>query len=294
MLELKNVSKRYGTFTALSDLSFQLRPGEIVSLIGQNGAGKSTTFHIILNFIQPTQGTVKGDPDYLKQLGYMPEERGLYPKETIQSQMLYFAALHGMDRKTAKQELHQWMQKLNVIGEVTDKVESLSKGNAQKVQLITCLMFKPKLLILDEPFSGLDPVNAELLIDALLEAKQQGTMIIFSTHNMANVERLSDYIVMLHHGRTILQGTPQDIYAQFGRRQLEIEGYHGDVQQLAAWPGVTKLAERPSGRLSLELVDESVGKAIFREVTQNGYLPVFDQHYPTLDEIFKYEVAHAK
>ncbi len=106
MLELKNVSKRYGTFTALSDLSFQLRPGEIVSLIGQNGAGKSTTFHIILNFIQPTQGTVKGDPDYLKQLGYMPEERGLYPKETIQSQMLYFAALHGMDRKTAKQELH--------------------------------------------------------------------------------------------------------------------------------------------------------------------------------------------
>lgn len=292
MLEFQSVSKNYDQFAALSNLSFQLKEGGIVGLIGQNGAGKSTTFHIILDFIKPSSGRVVWSKDYSKAIGYMPEERGLYPKESIQSQLLYFAALHNIPHKVAKQELVKWMKKLNVVGKPSDKIESLSKGNAQKVQLIAYLMFNPKLLILDEPFSGLDPVNAELLIDAILEAKKQGTMIIFSSHNMANVERLSDYIVMLAHGKTVLKGTPTEVYQQFGRLYLDIEGYQGDAAKLISLPSVTNLSSQSSGQLKLKLANENAGKYIFNEVTKDGYLPVFNQHYPTLEEIFKYEVSH--
>lgn len=181
MIELQHVSKRFGNFNAVSDLSFSLHGGQILSLIGQNGAGKSTTFHMILDFIKPDSGKIlwSGKPLTPDAITDMPEERGLYPKETIKSQLLYFAALHGMKKAEAIIRLDDWMKRFNVVGKSTDKIESLSKGNAQKVQLIACLMFKPQLLILDEPFSGLDPVNSELLIKAILAAKQQGQWLSF-------------------------------------------------------------------------------------------------------------------
>lgn len=294
MIELQHVSKRFGNFNAVSDLSFSLHGGQILSLIGQNGAGKSTTFHMILDFIKPDSGKILWSgkpltPDAITaKVGYMPEERGLYPKETIKSQLLYFAALHGMKKAEAIILLDDWMKRFNVVGKSTDKIESLSKGNAQKVQLIACLMFKPQLLILDEPFSGLDPVNSELLIKAILAAKQQGTMVIFSTHNMDNVQKLSDYIVMLKHGQTVLKGTPTEIYRQFGRLRLDIEGYQ-NVERLKRIQGVRNVTLMANG-VHLELNNEQCGRVIFAEVTKNGYVPVFNQHYPDLEAIFKYEV----
>ncbi|MCT4487842.1 ABC transporter ATP-binding protein [Levilactobacillus parabrevis] len=295
MIELRNVKKRFKKFTAVSDLSFKVNEGQIVSLIGQNGAGKSTTFHMLLDFFQPDEGEICWDGApmnwrFRTHIGYMPEERGLYPKESIKGQMMYFAALHGMKRSEAETELMSWMKKLNVVGEATDKIESLSKGNAQKVQLISCLMFNPKLLILDEPFSGLDPVNAELLIEAILKAKRDGTMIVFSTHNMINVERLSDYIVMLSHGTTVLQGRIEDIYKQFGRLSLELEGF-SDISILKKCTGIKKLNQIDKDSFHLQLESEDAGRVIFDKIVRTGYVPVFNQHYPSLDEIFKYEVA---
>ncbi|TPR41017.1 ABC transporter ATP-binding protein [Apilactobacillus micheneri] len=291
MIEFKNVSKNYDGFQAVNNLSFQLHKGEILSLIGQNGAGKSTTFHILLGFIKPSNGTVTRENNL--NIGYMPEERGLYLKESIKSQMLYFASLHGMKRDEALKRLKIWMKKLNVVGDIEDKVESLSKGNAQKVQLIACLMFNPDLLILDEPFSGLDPVNADLLIKAVLEAKKSGTMIIFSTHNMENVEKLSDYVVMLSHGKTVLKGTLNDIYNQFGRSKLDIVGYN-NLQRFKGMNGIKNLEITGENSAQLTLNDVSFGKYIFDEVTKNGYIPVFNQHYPTLDEIFKEKVKESE
>lgn len=291
MIEFKNVSKSYDGFEAVSNLSFQLHKGEILSLIGQNGAGKSTTFHMLLDFIKPSNGQIHRNNNL--NIGYMPEERGLYLKESIKSQMIYFASLHGMKRVEALEKLKIWMKKLNVVGDIEDKVESLSKGNAQKVQLIACLMFNPDLLILDEPFSGLDPVNADLLIKAVLEAKKSGTMIIFSTHNMENVEKLSDYVVMLSHGKTVLKGTLNDIYNQFGRSKLDIVGYN-NLQRFQGMNGIKNLAITGEYSAQLTLNDVSFGKYIFDEVTKDGYIPVFNQHYPTLDEIFKEKVKESE
>ncbi|GLB47505.1 ABC transporter ATP-binding protein [Philodulcilactobacillus myokoensis] len=296
MLEVSHVTKRFEHFNAVSDLSFQIKPGEILSLIGQNGAGKSTTFHMILNFIEPSEGKILWNHKPISKvkhnlsIGYMPEERGLYPKESIKSQIDYFAALHGMGRFDAEELLDQWMKKLNVVGKPSSKIESLSKGNAQKVQLIACLMFKPDLLILDEPFSGLDPVNAQLLINAILEAKNNGCCIIFSTHNMENVEKLSDYIVMLNHGQTVLKGFPQEIYKHFGRIKLDIEGYKY-LNNLRQFNGIRNFRiKNETAHITLD--NQENGKFIFKKVTSDGYIPVFNQHYPSLDEIFKWEVKN--
>lgn len=295
MLELKKINKQFGDKNAVRDLSFKVHEGEIVGLIGQNGAGKSTTFRMILDFIQPDSGEILWNGHTITreeklQIGFMPEERGLFQKETIESQIKYFAELHGMGHKQAKAELIDWMHRLNVVGSVTSRVESLSKGNAQKIQLIATMMFHPKLLILDEPFSGLDPVNAELLVNEVKRLRDVGTMIIFSDHNMSNVEELSDYIVMLKNGATVLSGTPIDISQQFGRLELSIDGYD-DVNSLTRYNSVRSMYTDNHGITHLQLANEEVGHLIYTEITKQGYVATFDQHYPSLDEIFRRKVS---
>lgn len=292
MIEFQNVTKNFGKFNAVKNLSFRINPGEILSLIGQNGAGKSTTFHMLLDFIKPSSGNILMKNDKLS-IGYMPEERGLYLKESIKNQMLYFASLHGIKKNDCLKLLKKWMEKLNVSGTINDKVETLSKGNAQKVQLISCLMFKPDLLILDEPFSGLDPYNASLLIKAILEAKNNGAMIIFSTHNMENVEKLSDKIIMLNHGKTILNGSLESIYKEFGRNILDIVGYN-NFNKFKNMRGIKSIEIKGKNSAQLILNDDNFGKFIFKEVTKNGYIPVFNQHYPNLDQIFKMSIDKNK
>lgn len=294
MIELKNLTKQFGDKLAVDDMNMQLKPGHVVGLIGQNGAGKTTTFRMMLDFIQPTKGTISWDGHAItnkdkQNIGFLPEERGLYQKLTVEQQVLYFAELHGMKKADAKQQLQSWMKKLDVVGKVSDKVQSLSKGNAQKVQLIATVITEPSLLILDEPFTGLDPVNTQLMMNEILRLKKNGAHIIFSSHNMSGVEKLSDELLMLKHGITVLSGELNTIRESFGRSEIYLESPVTD-EQLLAIPGVLDVQKEGSGR-HIKLADSSVGKEVFSLVAKDGYVPVFSQQPPTLDEIFRREVT---
>lgn len=294
MIEITELTKQFGTKTTVDHLNMTIKPSEVMGLIGQNGAGKTTTFRMILDFIEATSGTVTWDgakiDDVKRQkLGFLPEERGLYQKASIENQILYFAELHGMEKADAKIALRDWMQRLNVVGKPEDKVQTLSKGNAQKIQLIATVIFEPEFLILDEPFSGLDPVNTELMIQEILNLKAQGAMIIFSSHDMAGVEKLSDKLTMLRHGNVVLQGEPNALREQFGRTEIYLEAPISDTELLQI-PGIAQLEHAGNGR-KLHLTDPAVGKDVFNLVTQTGYIPVFAQEPPTLDTIFRREVA---
>lgn len=292
MIELKHVSRNFNNTVAVDDLNFKLSSGETLGIIGQNGAGKSTTFRMIMGFIEPSKGQILVDGKLVNEkirnsFGFMPEERGLYQNETIINQMTYFGELHGMNHLDLRMNLRKWMKKLDVVGDFNDKIKDLSKGNAQKVQLIAVLMFEPKLIILDEPFSGLDPVNAELLNNAILELKRKGSMIVFSSHSMNNVEKVSDKILMLKHGKTVLNGEIKDIYKDFIREYLTINGIE-NIDFFKKYNGVSDIQQMKNGNIKMKLVNEQMGRVIFRDIVKEyGYIPLFNQSYPSLEEIFK-------
>ena len=292
MIELKHVSRNFNNTVAVDDLNFKLSSGETLGIIGQNGAGKSTTFRMIMGFIEPSEGQILVDGKLVNEkirnsFGFMPEERGLYQNETIINQMTYFGELHGMNHLDLRMNLRKWMKKLDVVGDFNDKIKDLSKGNAQKVQLIAVLMFEPKLIILDEPFSGLDPVNAELLNNAILELKRKGSMIVFSSHSMNNVEKVSDKILMLKHGKTVLNGEIKDIYKDFIREYLTINGIE-NIDFFKKYNGVSDIQQMKNGNIKMKLVNEQMGRVIFRDIVKEyGYIPLFNQSYPSLEEIFK-------
>ena len=292
MIELKHVSRNFNNTVAVDDLNFKLSSGETLGIIGQNGAGKSTTFRMIMGFIEPSKGQILVDGKLVNEkirnsFGFMPEERGLYQNETIINQMTYFGELHGMNHLDLRMNLRKWMKKLDVVSDFNDKIKDLSKGNAQKVQLIAVLMFEPKLIILDEPFSGLDPVNAELLNNAILELKRKGSMIVFSSHSMNNVEKVSDKILMLKHGKTVLNGEIKDIYKDFIREYLTINGIE-NIDFFKKYNGVSDIQQMKNGNIKMKLVNEQMGRVIFRDIVKEyGYIPLFNQAYPSLEEIFK-------
>lgn len=292
MIELKHVSRNFNNTVAVDDLNFKLSSGETLGIIGQNGAGKSTTFRMIMGFIEPSEGQILVDGKLVNEkirnsFGFMPEERGLYQNETIINQMTYFGELHGMNHLDLRINLRKWMKKLDVVGDFNDKIKDLSKGNAQKIQLIAVLMFEPKLIILDEPFSGLDPVNASLLNDAILELKSKGSMIVFSSHSMDNVEKVSDKILMLKHGKTVLNGEIKDIFKDFIREYLTINGIE-NIDFFKKYNGVSDIQQMKNGNIKMKLVNEQMGRVIFRDIVKEyGYIPLFNQSYPSLEEIFK-------
>lgn len=294
MLEVNELVKHFGQMTAVSHESFTVQPGEIMGLIGQNGAGKTTTFRMILNLLTPDAGQVlwAGQPlagRDLDFIGYLPEERGLYPKMRVEDQVMYFAQLRGMSRNDVRKQLPSWLERFQVKGKRTDKIKDLSKGNQQKVQLIATLIHMPKLVILDEPFSGLDPVNASLLQDGIDMLKANGAAIIYSSHDMSNVEALSDHLVMLRNGEVVLRGTTQEVRESFGRIKLYLESPLTEAE-LTAMPGVTKVVAHGS-EFELTLADPSVGQQVFAAATKSGYIPEFRQQPPTLDEIFRLKVG---
>ena len=201
MIELKNLNKRFGDKLAVQDMNMVIKPGEVMGLIGQNGAGKTTTFRMVLDFIEPTSGEITWDGHKItsadkQRIGFLPEERGLYQKLTIEEQVMYFAELHGMKRADAKASLQDWMKRLDVVGKTTDKVQKLSKGNAQKVQLISTVIFHPEFLILDEPFTGLDPATKQTVID-LINELCSGKLLITSTHAKEDAVLLNAKIILL-------------------------------------------------------------------------------------------------
>lgn len=291
MLEVHSLVKKFGDYTAVDRLSFEIQPGSILGLIGQNGAGKTTTFRLILDFIQADEGKVLwngqviGEKDY-NIIGYLPEERGLYPKLTIEEQLLFFAELRGKSRKEIAPQIDDWLERFQVKGKKTDKVQTLSKGNQQKVQLIATLIHQPKLVILDEPFSGLDPVNAQIMKNAIIQLRQANACVIFSSHNMDNVEQICDQLIMLKNGKTVLKGNVQEIRESFGRSRLYLEGDYSSYH-FEEMPGVEKVEVRSAHLTVLHLSDPEIGKEIFRVVTKDGYIPMFNQQPPTLEEIFK-------
>ncbi|CAH0416037.1 ABC transporter ATP-binding protein [Periweissella fabaria] len=294
-IEIQHLTKQFGTKTAVDNLSLTLNDGQILGLIGQNGAGKTTTFRMLLDFIKPDNGKILFDgqsitPAIRQKIGFLPEERGLYQKWTVEQQMQYFGELHGMKKATVKSELKRWLERLEVVGKPTDKVQTLSKGNAQKVQLIATLIFEPQLLILDEPFTGLDPVNTSLMMREIKLLRDAGARIIFSAHNMASVEELSDHLLMLKQGKTVLAGETNAIRESFGRTRVYLESDVSDADLLQI-DGVEAISQANLGRV-LKLRDEAAGHAVFERVTTvNNYVPAFMQTPPSLDEIFRTEVA---
>ncbi|MCT3396328.1 Vitamin B12 import ATP-binding protein BtuD [Lentilactobacillus hilgardii] len=297
MLSVQQITKRFGHQTAVNQASFRLNPGEVLGLIGQNGAGKTTTFRMILGFLTPDDGQIEWDGQPMAGIdhhfiGYLPEERGLYPKMTIENQILFFGQLHGMKRRDILSQLDIWMKRFEVKGKRTDKIKDLSKGNQQKVQLIAALIHMPKLAILDEPFSGLDPVNAGLLESGIHMLQKAGTAIIFSSHDMRNVAELSDRILMLRDGRTVLSGTVEDIQNQYGRTRILLEHPALNRAELATLPGVSSFREN-GDRYTLILKDEAAGKTIFEKISSRGYIQTFSQQAPSLDEIFRMKVGEA-
>lgn len=291
MLEVQSLKKAFGNVQAVDDVSFKIDSGQIMGLVGQNGSGKTTTFRMILKLLTQDEGTVRwnGQPfskEFFNRVGYLPEERGLNQKMTVEHQILYFAQLRGKKKSEIDPLIDGWLEEFQVVGSRKDKVKSLSKGNQQKVQLITTLIHEPDLIILDEPFSGLDPVNAELLENGIRKARDRGASIIFSSHNMNNVEELCDNMVMLKNGRQALYGTIHEIRESFGRTRLFLESplTKTELEQIE---GVLEVEEVNSGTYYISLTNADVGRQIFDLATKDGYIPTFSQQPPTLEEIFK-------
>ncbi|HIZ54112.1 MAG TPA: ABC transporter ATP-binding protein [Candidatus Enterococcus avicola] len=295
MLEVKNLRKTFDDYCAVDNLTFTVKPGTVMGLIGQNGAGKTTTFRLILDFLKADRGEVFWDGRPIGKneydiIGYLPEERGLYPKVTIQDQLLYFAQLRGKTKKEIEPKIDEWMERFQVKGKKTDKVKTLSKGNQQKVQLIATLIHEPKLIILDEPFSGLDPVNAELLKEGILSLKNSGSCVIFSSHNMDHVEKICDHLIMLNNGQTVLNGVVHEIRQSFGRTKVFLES-NLTLDEIQVIAGVEKIKVHEDQSFEITLNDPEAGKVLFTAATKDGYIPMFNQQPPTLEEIFKQKVG---
>lgn len=227
IIECRDIVKRFGNYTALNHVSLEIPKGEIFGMLGPNGAGKTTLIRIINQITIPDAGSVffsgrPVHPDDVYQIGYLPEERGLYRKMKVGEQAMYLARLKGMSSADATRELKKWFEYFQIQGWWNKKVEELSKGMAQKVQFITTILHRPKLLILDEPFSGFDPVNVELIRQQILQMKEEGTSIILSTHNMESVEELCDRIALINKANLVVTGKVDDIRHMHGENQIEV------------------------------------------------------------------------
>ena len=252
MLQCNSITKKFGEYTALDDLTLEIPKGVIFGLLGPNGAGKTTLIRIINRITIPTSGEVlydgkPVDDNFVRSIGYLPEERGLYKKMKVGEQALYFAKLRGMSPAEATSELKKWFIRFGIQSWWNKKVEELSKGMAQKVQFITTVIHKPSLLILDEPFSGFDPVNAQLIRDEILRLKDEGTTIILSTHNMESVEELCDRIALINKSKLVLTGATDEIRRQYGDNKVELvytdaEGQHTEI--LDEEPGTNSALRR--------------------------------------------------
>ena len=290
MLKITNLNKSFGSKNVLKNISFSAPAGKITGFIGKNGSGKTTTFHSILNFIDYsgniTFNDKRIDENSYANIGYLPEERSLMPKLTVYSQVKYLANLKGMSTTEVKSELPKWLDRLQVVGKMNDKIKSLSKGNQQKIQLIATLIHKPDLIILDEPFSGLDPVNTDLLKQVIFAEQARGATIIFSDHSMNNVEELCDNVIMINNGLKVLDGSIQDVRESFGLTRIFVRTPMTETE-LANLPHVISVNLTKNGSYRLVIDDEQAGKELYSLLTKGEYIRTFDQEAPTLDEIFK-------
>ncbi|WP_251554882.1 ABC transporter ATP-binding protein [Neobacillus muris] len=295
-LKLEHVTKRFGQFTAVNDLSLEIPEREMFGFLGANGAGKTTTFRMILGLLDASEGQITWDRHPLNYstshlVGYLPEERGLYPKLKVRDQLIYLARLRGMPKNEALAELRLWLEKFKIPEYENKKVEELSKGNQQKIQFIAAVIHKPKLIILDEPFSGLDPVNVEQLKGAVLSLKENGATIVFSSHQMHHVEEMCEHLCILHKGRPVVHGALKEIKRTFGKKNLMI---HADfpLDYLKDHPGVVKSRMTMEGA-ELQIEGELVAENILQEIVGKGFIRKFALEEPSLNDIFIEKVGNS-
>lgn len=289
ILKLNNVSKYFGDYKATNDVSFSVQKGTIFGLLGPNGAGKTTIIRQITNIYFPDSGeiTLIGESVSSKHqniMGYLPEERGLYKKLKVIEQLIYFGELKGLSKKEAEKRARLWLIKLDASDWIDKKIQELSKGMQQKIQFISTILHDPEFLILDEPFSGFDPVNAELLKDIILELKNQGKTIILSTHVMSQVEQLCDEIVLINKGKIILEGKVREIKKSFGRNNLKIEFDGSDEFLNGIEP--SKIINRSNHSVEIKLDNEAEAKVIFNNIQDSTFVYKFELAEPSLHEIF--------
>lgn len=295
-LEVNNLKKSFGEKEVLHGISFSIESGRALGLLGRNGAGKTTTIRILMDVFKANEGSIMLDGKEFRpgdfQIGYLPEERGLYPKKGVQEQIMYLAALRGLDVKTAKKQTARWLERLGVAEYAGKKLETLSKGNQQKVQLAQTLVCNPDIIILDEPFSGLDPVNSQVLKEVIREQIQEGKLVIFSSHQMSYVEEFCEDIVLLNHGDVVLSGNLKDIKKEYGHNRLVIA-----LEKCSGEAAVGMIKEKMGEKLRVisqrqeevvvEMIGEATRKEILEELLENGMIPEhFGNYEPSLTEIF--------
>lgn len=291
LLEIKNVSKQYANHLALDNVSINIEEGSIFGLLGPNGAGKTTLIRIINNITAPDSGEVLLNGKHLTfndtaQIGYLPEERGLYKKMKVGEEALYLAQLKGMSRQEATRELKKWFERFEIESWWNKKVSDLSKGMAQKVQFITTVAHRPKLLIFDEPFSGFDPLNAFYMKQEILKLRDEGSTIIFSTHNMSSVEELCDHIALINNSKVVLEGEVNTI-----RKSHRDNTYSVEIEDFTNihFSSAETLAEETNGnstQLRLRLHPGTTANQLLEEAIKAGTLIRFDMETPSMDDIF--------
>ena len=289
-VELKSISKRYDDFVAVDQLSFKLASGGFFGLLGPNGAGKTSTIRMMIGITVPDSGEVLmfGEPfrrEHLHRIGYLPEERGLYKKMKIFEQLIFLAQLHGVSASDARRRAIEWCERLQIADWMMKKVEELSKGMQQKIQFIAALMHEPEFVIMDEPFFGLDPVNATLLKDVLLDLKKQGRTILFSTHRMDQVEKLCDNICLVNHGKAVLQGAVREIKASFGHNTVQID-YEGDGSFLQHAGNLVASVNNYGNHAEVTLAPGADAQQLLRLAMQSARISRFELVEPSFEQIF--------
>lgn len=298
ILEVNNVVKQYGNYTALNNVSLQVPKGSIYGLLGPNGAGKTSLIRIINQITMPDSGEILLDGEKLNQnhiahIGYMPEERGLYKSMKVGEQALYLAQLKGLSKQEAKKQLEYWFDKLEIKGWWNKKIQELSKGMAQKIQFVVTVLHQPKLLIFDEPFSGFDPVNANLIKDEILELRDKGATIIFSTHRMESVEELCDDIALIHKSNKLIEGKLHEVKKQYRSNTFEVgiaphnfQGLLADISTKYKTQQAHFKTLDDELKLEVSLPQGGTSRELLNYLMQHGEITHFVEKIPSVNDIF--------
>ena len=289
MLKVSHVTKKYGELTAVNDLSFEVADGEIFGLLGLNGAGKTTTFRMILGLLDDYEGNITIDNEEINynitdKIGFLTEERSLLTKLTVLEQIIYYGVLKSLPEKEIEKKLDYWLERFGILNYKNKKIKELSKGNQQKVQFISAIIHEPKLLILDEPFSGLDPINVELFKDVIMDLKRKGTSIIFSSHRMEHVELFCEKLVVLVKGKSVISGYLKDIKDDYKKKNIFVKG-NLDVKKLEKHSGVINI-KKEKDEYIVSIENESYVEDIFKLISKMNNITKFTVEDPTLNEIF--------
>lgn len=296
MLEVKNITKNYGKNRAVDNLSFNVKDGEIFGLLGENGAGKTTTFRIIMGLIDADSGEVlldgkKINYDITDEIGFVTEERSLLTKLTVLEQLTFYGVLKGINEQTIEKDIDRWLEKFEISNYKNRKIKELSKGNQQKIQFISAVINHPKLLILDEPFTGLDPINVKMIKEAIYELQKEGTSIIFSSHQMEYIEDFCEKLVILVKGHPVVSGDLKTIKEDFGIKNIMLRGDDLPLDKLKKIKGVLSVS-KVRGEVEVKIESKDIAPKIF-SLIKNSNITKYDVVEPTLNEIFIKKVGES-